>query len=76
MGSVPVTPADHAAWDVRDLVDRAASVLEQAEAAQHFLDRGDVVAAIEALEFCNEAANWVALKHKWALERLQKDCRG
>lgn len=62
--------AEHAAFDVRDMIDRAASVLELAEAAKRALDRGAIGEAAEFLAAAKEPTGWIETKRRWALEKL------
>jgi hypothetical protein len=67
-----MTNADHAAWELRDLVDRAASMLQRAEDAQRALACGTPDKAAQILRHSKGLSEWIETKRAWALERLDR----
>ena len=65
-----MTNEESAAWEIRDMIDRAASVLQIAEDAQSALNRGASAEAAVLLTSAKEPARWIEVKREWALKLL------
>ncbi len=67
-----MTNLENAIWEIRDMIDYAASVMQAGESAQRALNRGASPEAADLLISVQDAAKWMEVKRVWALRQLGK----